>query len=536
MGVLAGLSGVARRWFAGLLHRLASRVSGPALGQPAALPPAPRREGAPDILATPLVTLTRRDVLTVEDLCTGVAVFGATGSGKTSGSGAALALPLLEAGLGGVVLSAKNDERALWEEYARRTGRTDDLVFFSPSGPWRFNFLDYEWTRAGSGAGNVENIVRLFTLGMETMGAGSQKAEGNNAYWQRAMQQLLRNAVALVGMGTGHVRLEDITKVIQTAPRSQAQIDDEQWNLASFCFQTFAAAKGRATTPEPQKDCAAVLDYWYGEWPHLDPQTRSNVLSTFTSAVDAFKFSPFRELFCTDTNLRPEDALRGKIIFLDLNVKEHGKTGQFAQVLFKTCFQHAMERRAVGPDTLPVFLWGDEAPYFLNSEDEAVLRTARGKRLITVYLMQNLTTLYEALGGEKGKHPAHSILTNLATQIFHANGCRETNQYAADRIGQSLHWLANMSSGENYGKNTGTNASYQSQGSGSQGDSSGSSRGMNTGRGMSQQLQHDVRPQEFTLLRTGGPANGLEVDAIVTRTGHRFSSGKNYLNVTFRQG
>jgi type IV secretory pathway TraG/TraD family ATPase VirD4 len=500
-------------------------------------PSGPVELDGPAIVATDLVPLTREDYLTVGDLCTGVAIFGATGSGKTSGSGQQIALALLAAGFGGLVLSAKTEERELWERYARMTGRSRDLLFFSPSEGWRFNFLDYEWRRPGAGGGRVENIVRLFTLAMETLGAGEQKATGNNAYWQRAMQELLRNAVALVGMGTGHVTLEDVNRLIASAPRSQAAVDAEIANPTGFCVQLLDQARKRfADDPERLLDSKKVMAYWFGQWPHIPPETRGNILSTFTSATDAFGFSPFRELFCTSTNIAPEMAEYGKIIFLDLNIKEHGKTGQFAQVLFKTCFQNSMERRNLSESPMPVFLWGDEAPYFLTSEDESVLRTARSKRMITVYLMQNLTTLYEALGGHAGRDKAHSILTNLSTQIFHANRDVETNKYAAETIGQSVHMMASYSEGTNYGENWGGSSTTDVQtGGGSVGHSSGQSTGWSQTKSAQEQLQLDVQPKEFTLLRTGGPENGLCVDAIITRTGHIWHNGRNYLPVTFKQ-
>lgn len=492
--------------------------------------------GALDVLGAPLVQLTKRDALTVGDLCAGVAVFGATGSGKTTGSGAALALPLLQAGFGGLVLSAKSDERALWERYAAMTGRSRDLVFFSPSEPWRFNFLDYAWSQSGPGGQNVESIVRLFTLGMETLGAGEQKASGNNAYWQRAMQQLLRNAVALAGLGTGSVRLEDIHRIIQSAPRTQAQVESPEWNLQSFCFKLLAEAKHATQDDAPKRrDYEKLLDYWYGEWPQIPPETRGNILSTFTSAADAFGFSPFRELFCTETTLRPEEAERGKIIFLDLPLELYGATGRFAQALFKSCFQDAVKRRDIRQSPMPVFLWGDEAPYFVTSQDEEILRTARSKRLISVYLMQNLTTLYKALGEHGGRDAAHSVLANLTTQIFHANSCPETNKYAAERIGQSFQWLIGINRGENTGSNYGGGSSHDMTGGGSYSSNSGENHGQNSGRSLSQQLHYDVLPQSFTTLRTGGHANKLLVDGIISRTGHVWSNGKNHLPVTFRQ-
>src|SRR5580704_7555591 len=62
------------------------------------------------------------------DALTGVCVFGATGSGKTSGPAKHLAYGYLAADFGGLVLCAKKEERIQWQKWAADTGRTDDLV------------------------------------------------------------------------------------------------------------------------------------------------------------------------------------------------------------------------------------------------------------------------------------------------------------------------------------------------------------------------------------------------------------------------
>src|ERR1035438_2846745 len=78
---------------------------------------------------------------TVADALTGVAVFGATGSGKTSGPAKHLAWGYLAAGFGGLVLCAKKEERLQWQKWAQETGREDDLVIIDGGGTFRFNFL-----------------------------------------------------------------------------------------------------------------------------------------------------------------------------------------------------------------------------------------------------------------------------------------------------------------------------------------------------------------------------------------------------------
>ena len=61
---------------------------------------------------------------TIADALTGVAVFGATGSGKTSGTGKHLALGYLgsAAEMGGIVLCAKKDEARQWQQWACEDG------------------------------------------------------------------------------------------------------------------------------------------------------------------------------------------------------------------------------------------------------------------------------------------------------------------------------------------------------------------------------------------------------------------------------
>lgn len=81
------------------------------------------------------------DEFTIRDAVQGVIIFGGIGSGKTSGSGQSLATQFLELGFGGIVLCAKEDELQLWHDYARLTGREDDLIVFSSGGEHRLTSL-----------------------------------------------------------------------------------------------------------------------------------------------------------------------------------------------------------------------------------------------------------------------------------------------------------------------------------------------------------------------------------------------------------
>lgn len=110
-----------------------------------------------------------------------VLIVGAIGSGRTSGSGRALALSYLSAGFGFLVLAAKPGEPALWREYCKLTGRLADLIEYGPQHPWRFDPLAFELIRGGGGGGLTENLVQMFSVLLdlaENNGGGGGGKEG----------------------------------------------------------------------------------------------------------------------------------------------------------------------------------------------------------------------------------------------------------------------------------------------------------------------------------------------------------------------
>ena len=451
----------------------------------------------------------------LKDAFEGVQIFGGTGSGKSSGSGQAIARAFLEGNLGGLVLTAKTDEVLAWKEYAKQAGRETDLLIVEQGGPLRFNFLSYELNRPGAGAGHTENLVNLFCSVLEASERKHGQSGGNDSYWQRTLKQLLRNAIDLAILAAGDVSLPDLYRIITSAPRSIAEAADEKWQTDSACFNLIEESKEKAEEKGRVHDYELTRDYWLKEFPGLAVETRSVIVSTFTSMADCFLRGFLRELFCTDLNFKPEDTFNGRIIILNLPVKEYNELGQFAQVLFKFVWQRAVERRipagisrAQAEQTIrPVFLWADESQFFANSYDALFQSTARSSRACTVYLTQNLPSYLATFSGANSRAEAETFLGNLQTKIFHANGDPTTNNWAADSIGRTrqVQFYGGMS-----------------EGTGAKGGA-----GMNQSAGGSQVFEYLIQPQEFTMLRTGGEECGLKVDGIVFQGGRRWVvSGK----------
>jgi hypothetical protein len=212
-----------------------------------------------------------------------------------------------------------------------------------------------------------------------------------------------------------------------------------------------------------------------------------------------------------------------------------------------------------------LFLWADEAQYFVNSFDTDFQSTCRSAKACTVFLTQSLPTYYAKMGGEQAKHRADMLLANFVTKIFHNNADPETNRWAADTIGRILQRRGNYSesesSGRSLGMNAGENSSWgtnSSHGSSSDGrgnyssnsgggsnrgggENWGRNRGRNTSEstsgGYSETMDYEIEPGDFArALKTGGTANNRNVTAVWFQAGKTFrDSHRNYLLTRFEQ-
>lgn len=456
----------------------------------------------------------------IKDACEGTMVFGATGSGKTSGSGRFLARSFLSAGFGGLVLCAKPEETALWRSYAEEAGRTQDVALFGKDQGLAFNFLGYESMRSGNGAGLTENIVNL-VMEVSSIGNGESRSRGGDPFWERAMRSLVRNSVDTLTMAGEPVTLHSLFEVVRSAPPDRASLESALWRERSACWHLMEAARARALGKPWEVDCREVAAYWLSHFPTLGEKTRGSIVAMFSTLAEGLMRGKMRELFCEGTTLVPEDVIAGRIVVVDLPVKEWSEVGRMAAVIWKYCLQKAVERRTDNGDGRgrPIFIWADECQHFASRYDPMFQATARSSRAASVYMTQNYPSLAAALaGGSDSRTLTDSFLGNMGTKIFHANSDRDTNQFAADLVGKRIQSL--RSTGSSSSVTLGPQASV----------------GSATNRGKSESMDYEIQPTEFSTLRKGGPENAGTTDALVFQNGRLWSStGRTWQKVAFRQ-
>lgn len=472
----------------------------------------------------------------IRDAVEGLQIFGGIGSGKTSGSGQTVAQRFLENQFGGLVLTAKTDEKDAWIKLCQKTGRLNDLIVVEPSGDYFFNFLDYESRNADGEITPTGNIVQVLKTVIK---ASEEKSSGksDDPFWETALDMLIFNTIDLCILTKRPLSIDRMFSIVQSIPKKGADTTKSKPSAFSEAFNEArenvanqidvweknqsveflagltdnAAIEFAIGEGVPDSRTLKTLDqFFYENFINLSEKTRSIIEFTFSGFLFRLLKEPVYSLFCSrSSNFKPEDCLEGKIIILNLPVKKYHKVGQDCQIMFKYIWQRAMERRKIGINGRPVFLWADEAQHFLHEYDAEYQATARSSRIATVYISQNLPNYYANMGGTNGEYRVKSFLGTLATKIFHANADIETNLYASDLIGQAYtadHSSSTTVAGE-----------------------------FSSSRSVGFSLEKMVRPEEFMVLRTGSESNSGKVDGYLHKQGTVFKNGASFKKITFTQ-
>jgi hypothetical protein len=473
------------------------------------------------VLDREILRLSDSDVVRFRDIIEGgCLITGGLGSGKSSTSARNLALSFLASGFGGLVLTVKSDETAHWKEYAKLTGRTNDLVTFNAESGLSFDPLGYTWNVPGRSAAHIETIVELFTTLM-AVGKVYQPSSGER-YFEQAVEELMRATLIVLSNAGEPISINTIHKVISSLPIEREQVDSNGWQQSSECSRIISRLRERKAifSPSQWDDLDIAIVYLLEKWPGLDTRTRSNIESTWSGMASKFTYDPFRSLFCSGrVDFTPEQTTHDrKIIVLDMPVLEYGReTSRLCQILVKIIFQRAWLRHQYKPGCCHgAFLFQDEFALLMHKNEPHFHMVCRGSAIAPICITPNILNIAaEEFGEQTPGAKTLGFLGLLSLKIFHANNETLTNEYAANQIGREYRDVSgwNMNSGEN-----------------------------NTSAGISasKQLVHLLEPIEFSRLIKPDGENVLS-QAIVYQSGRTFNvtrtarnpKGSNYLSMFF---
>jgi type IV secretory pathway TraG/TraD family ATPase VirD4 len=468
--------------------------------------------------ATVIRELGDGEKFSISDATTGVAVFGATGSGKTTGTGEFFGKGYMgsAAEMGMLILCAKVTEKDQTIRWAEETGRGKDVRVFDASGDrFRFNFLDWISGFAAEGAGLTINVVAFLEELITALEPQKAVSGGDNVFWEDSLHQMLVEDVELVQLAGYELSFPTLRDIVRSAPLSPEQAKDPKWQETNACwfFLEQARLRSESADAETQADYAECRAYWLDDFASLSEKTRSIIKLMFTKLAQPFTTRPLRKLCCTDTTLKPEDTFDGAIIIVSPSTQEYRRVGLILALLWKYAWQVAVMRRKPAPEgeyLRPVCCWADEAAEnFLSRNDSAFQAVARASAGCTVYLAQNINQYRKRLGDTDA---FESFVANLQTKVFHQS-TGPTCRWAAELLGERWEQVSGIS------RHTPDAPEVESS----------------SGVSVSEQHRFLVEPSAFTTLKRGGPAYGFEVEAILYKGGHIFRNGLPYKRLRFLQ-
>ena len=290
----------------------------------------------------PILKMEGQAGWTLRNAVEGVQVFGGIGSGKTTGSGATLALKYLKAGYGGLILTVKKSEVGLWEQYCKETGRSDDLMIVSPKNPYCFNFINYEaMAPKDLGGGLTDNIAGLFKT-LISVDELSKGKIGDDPFWENALNMLLYNTIDLCLLAHKQVTIDELNKIVSTIPTHSRAFENKSF-LENTPFGKAWLLTKDIQDKKLQRHIENVTSYFETSHADLHHETRSIIDYSFMGLMLLLTRDPIYSLFCSPEwdlqdnpahSIAPEDCRDGKIILIDLLVNLYQKVGRDGQILF----------------------------------------------------------------------------------------------------------------------------------------------------------------------------------------------------------
>lgn len=480
--------------------------------------------------------------LTWAELLHSVFIAGNSGSGKTSGPAAWILNDILQdkARPGGLFLCVKQDERIRIERAIKKAGRGDDLVIISADNPYTVNALEYELFRKGKDHVEYSQVLDLmmeiFLLG-ENFQAGGGSGGENERFWDKALRKNLQRLMMLLVLANMPVTIANMRKILidafskedveryqnlwvsietKTGTEQQKAIEEyERWCQSNFFLHCFDKADTRQDLNSNQiDDFQLVGDYFFKIWCKISEKTKAIVEESALGLFEPWMSGILKTHFSDKMSdeVRPERCYEeGVLIIVDVPIKEYGISAVYASGIAKKLFQLCFERRIVENEVNSriCVIWTDEYHFLCSPQsDDKFASSSRSTLCAGIYITQSINNIKVSMGKDSAEAKTKSLLSNLGTQIFCGNICRDTNVYAAEMIGKTF---INTNS-----------TSFDSNDRASQSSS--------------EQLHYRVQPEHFASdLRYGGPVNNYKVDTIMVVRGKKWSTGEPFREVTFDQ-
>lgn len=386
--------------------------------------------------------------LTVNDLATHLAVFGTTGTGKTSGVLRPLINDWLKYACGGALLL--DGKASLPTEFRNLKNYT----LLDPADP-SIRVALFE----GLAPEDVSAAVQS--------SAPRDKGE-NSSFFISSAAMLLTNALVLLRLFVDdelaqstpdeariyHWSPVGLSALVAQLNASEQPQDGQTRKMSALARPLQALCKRADATTRAALDNANTTQGMAGkfvlDWFEQDERTRGNIASTLNTWLNPLALHPrLLPWASAEHGIDPTGVLRGEIMGLLLPETTYGDAGRMTSALIRARLYKALRERGDlsvaqqrDPQQARCLLIIDEAQEVLTEADRQTVAVARSLGLTVVIATQSVDALQSRFHGGGG-HEATALLDNFASFVA-LRSSPATYSYVCARVGKG--WSKQVSS------------------------------------------------------------------------------------------
>jgi hypothetical protein len=307
--------------------------------------------------------------------------------------------PSLKPGM--LILDVKGNYYKQVLEFAKESGRVDDIVIIELSGEYKYNPMHKPHMKPLVLANRIKVVLSLFS------GKNS-----NDSYWLDKAELLIAECIKLCRLyNDGYVSFAEINKLVNNRTYLVNKI-------------TILVEDQDIMTNEEAELFETCRDYFENEYTNLSENTLSIIQSVVTQMTQFFYTDPdVRNSFCApleELNFLgfKEVVDNGKIVILKMNIAQYRNLAKTIAAYMKLDFQDEVMQRLVREDantTRPLFMISDEYQEFVTATDAEFYAQSREPKCCTIVATQSYTSLINTL---KDRDTVRTVTQNLINKIW----------------------------------------------------------------------------------------------------------------------
>ncbi len=359
--------------------------------------------------------------LNLRDAAKNLAIFGETGTGKTTRVVNHLLVQALDFDAGVFIFDVRGDFHETALRAAQLTGQTVQRIGVGQLG---VNLLD--GLTPNTAAGFLEAAFKLLGQG-----------EGDSAFWLSLAVARCQNALGVLNHVPGQYSLRSLYRyVFEDHFRAEAI---ETANDALPELQIRAADGDREASLEMRR-LKGALDYETNVAAGYSEKERSGLNRTIETALARFTDPELEDAFCTaeHAQARIEDLLDGAVFVVNVPRERFKAASRVVYLFLKERFFQALNARAqMLPGTRkdrPVLFLCDEYQQLCSAGDANFFDTSRTLNVVAIVAAQSMEAYINATGDE---HAANALLANF-TNVIAFRSTERTMNYLAGKLATSM--------------------------------------------------------------------------------------------------